>query len=169
MSTTEVAARTASSHRQGRPASGSVSFSEREIQVAELLADGLATPEIGQRLHLSEHTVASYVKYAKAKLGVHTGAALVLGLYEHGLLAEPIPSPHPLDLDDDVRSVLPLLVQGVPGSQIALRLKRPVTRVRADMQTAFASVSTRNAAHAVRQLRRYGLRYPLRDGPGAST
>ena len=41
----------------------------REIQVLQLVADGLVNREIGQRLFLSEETVKSHVRHLLAKLG----------------------------------------------------------------------------------------------------
>ena len=44
-------------------------LTEREREVLELLADGLTTAEVAERLSLSEHTVRSRVKAALGKLG----------------------------------------------------------------------------------------------------
>lgn len=46
---------------------GDLSAGEREV--LELLADGLTTAEVAERLSLSQHTVRSRVKGALAKLG----------------------------------------------------------------------------------------------------
>lgn len=147
--------------RSGAVVVSRASFTQREIQVANLLADGLWAPEVGRRLHLAPTTVVTYAKHARAKIGVRTTPALVLGLYEHQLLPEPPASSHPLNLDADALAIIPLLLHGIPGSQIASRLNRPVGRVRADMQTLFSAVLARNATHAVRRLRGHGMRYPL--------
>lgn len=158
--------RTGPAEPSGPAVVGSVSFTEREIQVADLLADGLTTPEIGRRLYLAPTTVVAYAKHARAELGVRTAPALILGLYERRLLPEPPTSLHLLDLDADVRAIIPLLLHGIPGSHIAKRLNRPVRRVREDRQTLFADVLALNAAHAVRRLRSYSLYYPLNTGLG---
>ncbi|MGH2801036.1 MAG: response regulator transcription factor, partial [Thermoleophilaceae bacterium] len=52
-----------------RPASPS-GLSGRELEVAELVADGLANKAIAQRLHLSVRTVESHVRHALTKLGL---------------------------------------------------------------------------------------------------
>jgi DNA-binding NarL/FixJ family response regulator len=59
-----------------RQASG---FTERELDVLELLVEGLSNPEIAQRLHLAPGTVRNYVSAILQKLNVsdRTQAALV--------------------------------------------------------------------------------------------
>ena len=52
----------------------------REIEVLQLVADGLVNREIGQRLFLSEETVKSHVRHLLAKLGARSRAhAVTLG------------------------------------------------------------------------------------------
>ena len=46
-------------------------LSDREIQVLELVADGLSNPEIAQRLFISLPTVKSHTRNNYGKLGVH--------------------------------------------------------------------------------------------------
>jgi DNA-binding NarL/FixJ family response regulator len=52
-----------------RPASPS-GLSRRELEVAKLVADGLANKAIALRLHLSVRTVESHVRHALTKLGL---------------------------------------------------------------------------------------------------
>ena len=54
-------------------------LTEREMDVLELLAQGLSNPEIAQRLHLAPGTVRNYVSAILQKLGVsdRTQAAVV--------------------------------------------------------------------------------------------
>ncbi|WP_327303007.1 helix-turn-helix transcriptional regulator [Streptomyces sp. NBC_01298] len=164
----QPAPRTGPAETFGAAVVGSVSFTEREIQVADLLADGLTTPKVGQRLNLAPATVVTYTRHARAKLGVRTTPALIVGLYERQLLPEPPVSLHTLDLDADVLAVIPLLLHGVPGTDIAKRLKRPVRQVHADIQNLFGDVLALNAAHTVRRLRSHGLHYPLITGMGGA-
>ena len=44
-------------------------LSERELEVAELVAEGLSNPAIARRLYLSRATVAHHVANILAKLG----------------------------------------------------------------------------------------------------
>jgi DNA-binding CsgD family transcriptional regulator len=50
----------------------------READVLRLLAIGCSYAEIGTRLGISAHTVASHVKNAYRKLDVHCAAAAVM-------------------------------------------------------------------------------------------
>jgi DNA-binding CsgD family transcriptional regulator len=52
----------------------------RELQVLRLVADGLTSREIGQRLYLSVRTVEMHVGNAVAKLGCRTRAEAVARL-----------------------------------------------------------------------------------------
>jgi len=52
-------------------------LSERELQIATLVALGQANKQIAHRLHISEWTVASYLRRIFAKLGVDSRAAMV--------------------------------------------------------------------------------------------
>jgi DNA-binding CsgD family transcriptional regulator len=63
-------------------------LTERERQVTELLARGLATEEIAQALWLSRHTVRDYTKAVYAKFGVSSRPELTATLFaEHHLPA----------------------------------------------------------------------------------
>lgn len=56
----------------------------REREITQLIAQGLATGEIAERLHLSAHTVRDYVKQIFGKVGVSSRGELVAGLFaEH--------------------------------------------------------------------------------------
>jgi DNA-binding NarL/FixJ family response regulator len=53
-------------------------LSDRELQVFELIADGLTTSEIAQQMHVSIKTVQAYIARAKEKFGVLTLKQLLL-------------------------------------------------------------------------------------------
>ncbi len=59
----------------------------REIEVLQLVADGLVNREIGQRLFLSEETVKSHVRHLLAKLQARSRAHAVAVGYRRGLIA----------------------------------------------------------------------------------
>lgn len=61
-------------------------FSERERQILELVAEGLSNIEIADSIALSHWTVASHVKNIYAKLAVHTRTAAVQAARGRGLL-----------------------------------------------------------------------------------
>ena len=59
----------------------------RELEVLQLISDGLANREIGTRLFLSEETVKSHVRHLLAKLRARSRAhAVAVGL-RRGLIA----------------------------------------------------------------------------------
>jgi len=61
--------------------------SPRELEVLQLIADGLVNREIGGKLYLSEETVKSHVRHLLAKLQARSRAhAVAVGL-RRGLIA----------------------------------------------------------------------------------
>ena len=61
-------------------------MTRREIEVLQLVADGLVNREIGQRLFLSEETVKSHVRHLLAKLQARSRAHAVAVGYRRGLI-----------------------------------------------------------------------------------
>ena len=59
----------------------------RELEVLQLVADGLVNREIGQKLFLSEETVKSHVRHLLAKLQARSRAHAVAVGYRRGLIA----------------------------------------------------------------------------------
>ena len=64
------------------------SLSSRELEVALMLARGLAVNEVANRLHLSAKTISTYKQRLFEKLGVAHTIALAHVLSAHGLLGE---------------------------------------------------------------------------------
>jgi len=60
--------------------------SPREIEVLQLVCDGLANREIGDRLFLSEETVKSHVRHLLAKLAARSRAHAVAVGFRRGLI-----------------------------------------------------------------------------------
>jgi DNA-binding CsgD family transcriptional regulator len=58
----------------------------REVATVELVAAGLSNDQIGRRLNLSPHTVASYIMTAMRRLGAHNRAELVARCFVAGIL-----------------------------------------------------------------------------------
>jgi DNA-binding NarL/FixJ family response regulator len=58
----------------------------REIEVLQLISDGLVNREIGQRLFLSEETVKSHVRHLLAKLQARSRAHAVSIGFRRGLI-----------------------------------------------------------------------------------
>ncbi|HEY9749631.1 MAG TPA: response regulator transcription factor [Allocoleopsis sp.] len=63
-----------------------VSLTEREQEVLQLLADGLSNIQIGHRLHLSPRTVEKHVSSLLRKTETNNRAELVRFVMEHGLM-----------------------------------------------------------------------------------
>jgi DNA-binding NarL/FixJ family response regulator len=59
----------------------------REIEVLQLISDGLVNREIGNRLFLSEETVKSHVRHLLAKLQARSRAHAVAVGFRRGLIA----------------------------------------------------------------------------------
>ena len=64
-------------------------LSDRELQVARLLARGFANDEIASALYVSRNTVKSHLKNVYGKLGVGTRTEAVARILELGLLKGP--------------------------------------------------------------------------------
>jgi len=63
-------------------------LSEREVEVARLVAAGCSNPEIAERLVISRRTAEHHVQHIYAKVGVSSRAGLALFAHEHGLIGE---------------------------------------------------------------------------------
>lgn len=61
-------------------------LSRRELEVLELVRDGLSNLEISKRLFLSQATVKSHLVHVYAKLGVDSRTAAVAAATERGLV-----------------------------------------------------------------------------------
>lgn len=62
------------------------SLTRREIDVLRLIARDHTYAEAARRLGLSAHTVASHIKKAYRKLGVHSAGAAVMHAARLGLI-----------------------------------------------------------------------------------
>ena len=69
-----------------RPPSTAQEPTARERQVLQLISDGLANREIGERLFLSEETVKSHVRHLLAKLQARSRAHAVAIGFRRGLI-----------------------------------------------------------------------------------
>ena len=62
-------------------------LSEREVEVARLVAAGYSNPEIAKRLVISRRTAEHHVQHIYAKVGVSSRAGLALFAHEHELIS----------------------------------------------------------------------------------
>ncbi|MBI2864120.1 MAG: AAA family ATPase [Chloroflexi bacterium] len=61
-------------------------LSGREIEVARLVVDGLTTPQIAERLFISQHTAVSHLRRIYSRLGVNSRASLARYVVQAGLM-----------------------------------------------------------------------------------
>ncbi len=88
----EVASRRSDGRADVIPLKGSLRVVDqdptmREIEVLQLISDGLVNREIGDRLYLSEETVKSHVRHLLAKLHARSRAHAVAIGFRRGLIA----------------------------------------------------------------------------------
>lgn len=71
------------------------SLSDRDLEVLELIANGLGSREIAEKLHLSVKTIESHREHTKTKLGLSRATELVSFAFNwfHGDSPEPKPKP----------------------------------------------------------------------------
>jgi len=69
-----------------RASSPAPTVTEREVEVLELLAQGLGNRELAKRLLVSEATVKSHLSHVYAKLGVDTRAGAVAAAIERRII-----------------------------------------------------------------------------------
>ena len=85
----EAVFRAAGIHRgrrvtRGRPQAGWQSLTPTERSVADLVAQGLTNPQIGDRLFISRRTVQAHLAHVFAKLDLTSRAQLAALVAEHG-------------------------------------------------------------------------------------
>jgi HD-GYP domain-containing protein (c-di-GMP phosphodiesterase class II) len=78
----------AAGHRVKRRIGGPSGLTAREIEVLRLLAQGLATKEIGAKLDMSPKTAANHIEHIYAKIDANNRATATMYAMQHGLLAE---------------------------------------------------------------------------------
>ena len=78
---------------QHRPKVNDLSFSERELEVLELVAEGLIKKEIAKQLNLSPKTIDFHVGQIYKKFEVHNAPAAVAKAYQSGTLPRPKQEP----------------------------------------------------------------------------
>ncbi len=76
--------------RHIKPGGGMTRLTPREAEVVHLLAEGLSTREIGQKLSLTEHTIRNYLSAIYEKLGVSSRVELALYAVAREDLSRPI-------------------------------------------------------------------------------
>jgi DNA-binding NarL/FixJ family response regulator len=62
-------------------------LSEREVEVLQLMAQGMSNQEIAKELYLSSTTVKTHVSHILTKLGVRDRVQAVVEAYDSGIVA----------------------------------------------------------------------------------
>jgi DNA-binding NarL/FixJ family response regulator len=70
------------------PVSSTLDLNVRELMVARLVAKGQTNRQIGQRLHLSEHTVKNYLYRVFEKVGVRSRVELAVLMMNNNSLKD---------------------------------------------------------------------------------
>jgi DNA-binding CsgD family transcriptional regulator len=101
-------ARTSITHNYADMKSAPQKLSRRELEVASLVAEGLTSREIGQKLFISERTAEGHIESIRGKLGFHSRAEIAAWVVRSESAAptqpaaRPVPAPavtHPSRLD----------------------------------------------------------------------
>lgn len=71
---------------RGKPSDKEPTLTSSEVTLVQLVAQGLTNREVGERLHLSYHTVKEHLSTVMAKLGAKNRAEVVLLATKRGLL-----------------------------------------------------------------------------------
>jgi DNA-binding NarL/FixJ family response regulator len=64
-----------------RPTTGWAALTPTEQKIAELVAEGLSNPRIGEQLFLSRRTVQAHVSHILTKIGAHS--RIEIGIHHH--------------------------------------------------------------------------------------
>jgi len=81
-------------------------LTERELQVLQMISEGLANKEIAWKLHISEKTVKTHVSTILDKFGLQSRTQAALHALQLGLVA-PLPQPFAANLPLDTRRPSP--------------------------------------------------------------
>jgi HD-GYP domain-containing protein (c-di-GMP phosphodiesterase class II) len=76
----------AAGHRVGRRSAGPAGLTAREVEVLRLIARGMSTKQVAERLVISRKTVANHVEHIYTKIGASNRAGAALFATQHGLL-----------------------------------------------------------------------------------
>jgi DNA-binding CsgD family transcriptional regulator len=76
----------AAGHRVSRRTAGPAGLTAREIDVLRLIARGMSTKDVAERLGISRKTVSNHVEHIYTKIGASNRATAALFATQHGLL-----------------------------------------------------------------------------------
>ncbi|MER5301333.1 LuxR C-terminal-related transcriptional regulator [Streptomyces lasiicapitis] len=134
-----------------------VSFTSREKDVVQGLAEGLTDHAIARRLNRKPSTVRHYIATAMKKVGANRQAALVNYAYDLGLIRPPVREDSTAYVSPQQRELIPLIVRGLTLDQIAAETHTTSARARRDVRRLMKALDAETRAHVVTRARQYGL------------
>jgi DNA-binding NarL/FixJ family response regulator len=136
------------------PGAETLALSPRELEVLDLVADGLSNAEIGRRLvpRITVATVKTTLANMAPKLGTGVRAGMVGAGYRRGLLVvRPLPAGVRLpELSVATWAVLPLVARGMTDAEIATEVGAPVDTVHKRVARLLHEFGVSSRAHLVR-------------------
>ncbi|MEV0445980.1 LuxR C-terminal-related transcriptional regulator [Streptomyces spectabilis] len=139
-----------------------VSFTSRERQVVQGLAEGLTTRAIARRLNRQLGTVRHHITTAKKKVGAKGQAALVDCSYDLGLIRPPAREHNTVYVPPEQRTLIPLLARSLTNIEIATETKRSPAQVGRNARQLLKTLDAQSRAHLVTRARQHGLRQAAR-------
>lgn len=121
-----------------------------DLEVLDLVADGLTNQEIGVRLGLSEDGVKNRLRRLTNQLGIHGRTALVGYAYKTNQLTARETATATPTLSRRLRQLLPELATGDSNERIARRMGLKVETVRTHLQRLYRTLGVETRAQAVR-------------------
>ncbi|WP_030777591.1 LuxR C-terminal-related transcriptional regulator [Streptomyces sp. NRRL S-920] len=133
------------------------SFTRRERQVVQGLAEGLTDHEIARRLNRKTATIRRHITAASKKVGAKGQVGLVNCSYALGLLRPPASEGGAVYVPPQLRELIPLIVQGLSAMKIAEETNRAPSRIHRDTKRLMHILRARTRPHIVTRARQYGL------------
>ncbi|MFH8991464.1 LuxR C-terminal-related transcriptional regulator [Streptomyces sp. NPDC017940] len=145
-----------------------VSFTSRERQVVQGLAEGLTDRVIARRLNRKPGTVRHHISTAKKKVGAKGQAALVDCSYDLGLIRLPALEHGTVHLPPEQRNLITLLTRSLTNGEIAAEIHRSPAQVGVYVRRLMWVLDAQSRAHVVTRARQHGLRQAARP-PSSAT
>lgn len=139
-------------------------LSPREREIVQELAGGSSLSMAAETLGISKLTAKGYRDTARNKLGCLVVApAMVAAAYDAGALEIPAHDGSVVEMTDEQRELLPLLIAGLSTAEMSKKLFQHIERVRFNLRGLVAALGGKDHAHAVTRAYQLGLAGPRRQ------